>query len=56
MHGVISSNGPLGFLIGMNQDADTSGTLGAHNLLGYCAVQNKQDMTEYQRKLTDYFD
>ena len=55
MQGVISANGPLGFLVGMNQDEE-SGSLGAHNLLGYCAIKDKKDMTEYQRRLTDYFE
>lgn len=54
MPDVIHSNGPLCFLAAMSQDND-SGNYG-YNLLGYCGVKKQKDMTEYQRRLTEYFE
>ena len=54
MQDVILSNGPLSFLAGMSHDND-SGNYG-YNLLGYCGIKNRNDMTDYQRRLSDYFE
>lgn len=48
----VSGFGHLGFLKSKNQDDD-----GLHyNLLGHCAIHDESKMTDYQIKLTNYFE
>ena len=47
-------NGPPGFLAGLGQDNHGLGY--DQNFLGYCEIQNKNDMTPNQIKLTEYFE
>ena len=54
MPDVIHSNGPLSFLAAMSQDNDSHNY--GYNLLGYCGVKKQKDMTDYQRRLSEYFE